>query len=358
MRWFAGLVVVLTAVTGALYAVGFFVLPNTLDVRRSVMIDRPRATVFAQVNDLRIAKEWSPIFAVDPAANYTFSTDEPGDGQSMRWTSSRREVGAGELTIIRSMPPVGVDTVVRLGDRAALNADLRLRPPRDGRNTATSVVWRISAACQPGAFNVPCRYVNLLMSREIERNLMLGLSRLKEMSERLPDVDFEGLTPEFVTIAPQPFLYVSAWVSPGQIADRQQLAQRMERAIEEGRRKAEDALIENRLIRAGALMRVTTQFDSERIAFRVGYPFSGAAPLGAAGAEVGETPSGRAMRVVHAGPRQALDQTYDRAYAFLLAHHVAVRDQGYPWEVVLTEAADATADPNANVRIEIYYPVQ
>jgi hypothetical protein len=246
MRWFAGLVVVVAAIAGALYAVGYFVLPNTLDVRRSIMVQRPRATVFAQVNDLRIAKEWSPIFVIDPAANYTFSTEEPGDGQSMRWTSSRREVGAGELTIVRSIPPVGVDTIVRLGDRAAFNADLRLRPPRDGGNTATSVVWRISAACQRGAVNVPCRYVNLLMSREIERNLSLGLARLKAMSEQLPDVDFEGLTPEFVTLAPQPYLFSPVSVSRGQIADPQELAKRVESAMEQGRREAEDALIENR----------------------------------------------------------------------------------------------------------------
>ncbi|MBL8551079.1 MAG: SRPBCC family protein [Hyphomonadaceae bacterium] len=356
MRWFAGLLVVFAAILGGLFAIGYFVLPNTLDVRRSVQIERPRATVFAQVNDLRIAKEWSPVYAADPAANYTFSSDEPGDGQTMRWSSTRRELGAGEQTIIRSMPPVGVDTIVRLGDRAAMNADLRLRPPRDGRNTITNVVWRVSAVCQPGAINVPCRYVNLLMSREIERNLALGLARLKTMSEQLPDVDFEGLEPEFVTVAPQPYLYSP--VSVSLTDDPVELARRVGIAMELGRRNADRTVTESRLVRAGSLLRVTTQMDDERIAFRIGYPFSGPAPLALAGEEVGQTPSGPAMRVTHAGPRSGLSLTYARAYAYLRAHHIQLRDQGFPWEVVLTEAADAAANPNADVRIELYYPVQ
>jgi effector-binding domain-containing protein len=178
------------------------------------------------------------------------------------------------------------------------------------------------------------------------------------MSEQLPDVDFEGLEPEFVTLPPQPYLYSPVSVSRGQIADPQELARRVESAMEQGRREAEEALTQNQLVRAGALLRVTTQFDDERIAFRVGYPFSGPAPLSLAGEEIGETPSGRAMRVVHEGPRQALSETYARAYAYLRAHHVELRDQGFPWEVVMSEAADAAANPNARVRIEIYYPVQ
>jgi hypothetical protein len=64
------------------------------------------------------------------------------------------------------------------------------------------------------------------------------------------------------------------------------------------------------------------------------------------------------MRVVHEGPRASLSETYARAYAYLRAHHIGLRDQGFPWEVVQSEAADATADPGVRVRIEIYYPVQ
>ena len=57
MRWFLGLVLVVALISGALYGVGRFLLPNALEVTRTAAIDRPRAAVFAMSNDLRIAKE-------------------------------------------------------------------------------------------------------------------------------------------------------------------------------------------------------------------------------------------------------------------------------------------------------------
>ena len=87
MKWFLGLLLVVALVLGALFAVGTFLLPNSLEVTRTVTVERPRAAVFAMVNDLRIAKEWSPYYARDPDADYTFSGD-PGEGQTMRWASN------------------------------------------------------------------------------------------------------------------------------------------------------------------------------------------------------------------------------------------------------------------------------
>ena len=86
MKWFLGLLLVVALIGGALYGVGRFLLPNNLAVTRDITIERPRASVFAMVNDLQIAKEWSPYYARDPDAEYSFSGEGPGAGQTMRWT--------------------------------------------------------------------------------------------------------------------------------------------------------------------------------------------------------------------------------------------------------------------------------
>lgn len=57
MRWFLGLLLVVALITGVLYGVGRFLLSNDLEVTRTVSVERPRAAVFAMVNDLRIARE-------------------------------------------------------------------------------------------------------------------------------------------------------------------------------------------------------------------------------------------------------------------------------------------------------------
>ena len=75
MRWFLGLLLVIALVLGAAFAIGTFLLPNSLEVTRTVTVERPRAAVFAMVNDLKIAKEWSPYYARDPDAG----TPQAGD---------------------------------------------------------------------------------------------------------------------------------------------------------------------------------------------------------------------------------------------------------------------------------------
>src|SRR5262249_44796728 len=112
------------------------------------------------------------------------------------------------------------------------------------------------------------------------------------------------------------------------------------------------------LVRAGPQVRVTTGWDQtqNQMSFRVGYPFSGPMPLTVVGVQIGETPSGSAMKVVHQGPRACVQDTYAQIYAFLQAHRLAPREDGMPWEVVQEEGVDAEGQPTA--KIEIYVPLQ
>ena len=142
MRWFLGLVLVVALITGALYGVGRFLLPNTLEVERSVQIERPRASVFAMINDLRIAKEWSPYNARDPDADYAIS-EVPGAGQTMRWVSNVREVGSGRMSIVDSMENEFVESIIEIGERATLNSRVDLRRAEGN----TQVIWRVESRC-------------------------------------------------------------------------------------------------------------------------------------------------------------------------------------------------------------------
>ena len=45
MKWFLWFVLVLALIAGALYGVGRFILPNTLEVTRTAAVERPRARV-------------------------------------------------------------------------------------------------------------------------------------------------------------------------------------------------------------------------------------------------------------------------------------------------------------------------
>ncbi len=345
MRWFLGLLLVIALVTGVLYGVGRFLLPNALEVTETAGIDRPRAAVFAMINDLRIAKEWSPYYAIDPDADYAFSGDA-GPGQTMRWSSDVREVGAGRMSIVNSTENESVESILQMGDRATLNSRIELRPAPRG----TSVAWTMSADCAQGWINVPCRYMNLVLRGAVQKQLQSGLVRLKTLTEQLPNVNFENLNPQFDSVEPQNFVYSTVETSTENLAE-------LTRAESIGIQQVRSFMTDYQLTQAGPLVRVVTEnnLTTKRMSFRVGYPFSGPTPLTVVGVQIGQTPSGEAMHVLVEGTRAQVQAAYAQMFTYLQAHRIALREGGLPWEVVHDAGA---ADDSTPTRIEIYMPLQ
>lgn len=351
MRWFLGLVLVIALITGALYGVGRFLLPNALDVTRTTQVERPRASVFAMINDLNIAREWSPYNARDPDAEYAISP-EPGAGQTMRWSSNLREVGSGRMSIVRSMENESVESIIEIGERATLNSHVELAP-LEGQ---TAVAWSVSAVCAEGWINVPCRYMNLIMRSTIEKDLDSGLARLKDRAEQLPPYDFEGYDIVALPVAPQDVMFVDVTLSNAAPtfddrarAEQQGIAALMV-AITAAGGQADLA----------TLVRIFPQDNGVggRYRFSVGYPYSGPAPV-LVGARVGQTPGGAALRATFVGRRSQVPAMYQRLEAYRQAHRIALRPGAEAWEVVTAVAQPEGADGTDPVeRTEIYYPIE
>ncbi|MGE0595826.1 MAG: hypothetical protein AB7P07_05650, partial [Hyphomonadaceae bacterium] len=293
---------------------------------------------------LRIVKEWSPYYALDPDADYSYS-GAPGEGQRMRWVSDVRRVGEGTMSIVRSEENRFVETILEFRDRATLNTRIDLARAANG----SRAVWSVSARCGEGYVNIPCRYMNLILRRMIEQDLDSGLSRLKTLAEQLPNVDFEGMRPDISDVPEQAYVYTPVTTSTRNPAE-------VEQALNVGVAQVDSFMTQHALTRAGPQLRVTTEWDQaqNRMSFRVGYPYSGATPLTVVGVQIGQTPSGRAMHVTHEAPRNQMPMTYARVYAYLQAHRIPMREDGLPWEVVHDEGA---ADGSRAPRIEIFVPL-
>lgn len=351
MRWFLGFVLVIALVTGALYAVGRFLLPNQLEVVRTTQIDRPRASVFAMMNDLNIAKEWSPYYARDPNADFRISA-LPGEGQSMRWSSNVREVGSGSMAIIRSVENEAVESRVQIGDRATLNSRIDLERAAD----LTHVSWAINAECAEGWINVPCRYMNLIMRSTIEKDLDDGLSRLKSRAEQLPTADFEGADIIEVTATPQNVMFVDVTLA--------NVSPTFAEGLQAERRGIEG--LENAIAGAGgevdrtSLIRAYPQDNGVggRYRFSVGFPYNGPAPV-LIGSRLGQTPGGAALRATYVGRRSQVAQMYQRLEAFRQAHRISLRPGADYWEIStpMPQPEGASADDPIE-RIEIFFPIE
>lgn len=346
MRWFLGLLLVVAVLAGALYGVGLFLLPNSLSVTRTITIARPRAAVYATIEDMRIAKEWSPYYAQDPDAEYSFSGEGPGAGQAMRWISNNRQVGSGRMSIVNAVENQSVVAILDLQDRGAtLNSVMQLTPAARG----TGVSWTMTAECGEGAVNVPCRYMNLLVRRLAQNDMDNGLRRLKTLTEQLPNVNFETLNPEFVSVEAQPYVFSAITTSNDN-------AEEVNRALNDGLNQVTQFMTQYQMTRAGPQIRVTTSWDAatHRMSFQVGYPYSGPTPLTMVGVQFGQTPSGLALRVAYSGPRDRMGAEYNRIYAYLQAHRIAPREGKMPWEVVRDPGAPDGSTP---AQVDIYIPL-
>ncbi|MFT3727984.1 MAG: hypothetical protein QM759_09195 [Terricaulis sp.] len=357
MRWFLGLVLVVVLIAGALFGVGQFLLPNALSVTREITIDRPRVEVFAMSNDLRIAKEWSPFYAIDPDADYSFSGDGPGDGQTMRWVSNNREVGTGRMSIVAATQNQQIESILDLNDRATLNSQMNFRQI----SHRTTVTWLVTGQCGAGWINVPCRYMNLVLRSKIDTLLTDGLHRLKTLAEQLPNVDYEGYDISQVSVDPQNVLFVDVTIAQtagATFADRQSA-------------EAAGVSVLNNYV-ASQSSQVHTNTDLIRVfpppaannnghyTFSIGYAFTGSPPSQLVGVRVGQTPGANAVRAMYVGPRSEIPMMYERIRAFMQAHRISPREGADAWEIVhSTETPPATsANPNDVIEhTEIFYPI-
>jgi hypothetical protein len=188
--------------------------------------------------------------------------------------------------------------------------------------------------------------MNLIMRGMIERELDSGLARLKTLTEQLPNVNFEGLEPQFDTLEPLPFVYSVVETSATDAAE-------VARAEQLGLDQVRNFMTEYQLTRAGPLTRVMMSQDGDRMTYRVGYPYSGPRPLTVVGVQVGETPAGEVMHVLAEGDRRAIQSAYAQMDAYLQAHRITRREGVLPWHVVLDAGSDG-----APARIEIFMPLQ
>lgn len=170
LLWGIGLVLLL-AIVGLL-------LPRKVHLERSTMIDAPRATVFTLVNGYRNFNKWSPWFALDPSAKYTFEGASEGVGAKMSWVGDPGTIGSGSQEIIESKPFVLVRTKLDFGAGLA-TATFALA----AEGQKTRVTWSLDADM---GMNPVSRYFGLVFDSMMGGDLEKGLAGLKKLAESLP----------------------------------------------------------------------------------------------------------------------------------------------------------------------------
>lgn len=326
------------------FAVIGILLPRQVHVERSIVIDRPPATVFTVLNSYRFFVDWSPWSDRDAAALYELSGPESGVGARLSWSGDPRQVGSGWQEITESQPHSLVRMFLNFDQQGTANTYFQLDPEVEG----VRVRWGFDTDLVEGQGwfgGLLARYFGLFFDRWIGTDYELGLDRLKTLIESMPPADFSGLEVELVEARPFDILYVSTPAGP----DVREVGDSLAEAYQEI-----TALMAEEGLEMAAQPMAITRVQPER-----GYAFEAAIPIEPAEIQhegrvrLGRSPGGRAVRVIHRGPYERMAPTYEKAAAWMAANDLV--EQGVSWEHYISDPRET---PPEELVTHIYFLVE
>jgi hypothetical protein len=176
MRVVKGLGIVLLGLVLTLALAGIF-LPTTYRVERSVHVEAPGRTVWAQIVDLRKHEAWSPWKAADPSVVTSYPGNTVGDGASYSWTSD--DSGSGTFTVVRTDEPRRLDYELDLGADGKASGALSLEPS----GTGTRVTWSAEGTVTTVGI---AAWLAMAMDGLLGPRFEDGLARLAKIAEAAP----------------------------------------------------------------------------------------------------------------------------------------------------------------------------
>jgi len=340
MRILKQVVIVVLLLVGLLAVIGL-ILPRQVHIERSAAIAAPRATVFVLLNGFRNFNKWSPWFAIDPSAKYTYEGPKFGAGAKMSWVGDEKTVGSGSQEIIESRPFEVVRTSLDFGGQGMATAQFTLASEGDG----AKVTWGFDTDL---GMNPISRYFGLMFDGMIGKDYEKGLQGLKTLAESLPKADFADLQIEMVQVTPVTVAYVPAKSGKNEQAIAQAIGGAYARV---GR-----FMSANGLKQASPPITINTKWDDS------GYVFDAAIPLDktpdrdvptGSPVQVKQTYGGKALKVVHRGPYRDKPGTYDKLMAYTAAH--GYESAGPPWDEYVSDPGNT---PEPELITLVFMPVR
>lgn len=155
--------------------------PETFHVERSITIAAPAERAFAQVNDFRAWRAWSPYEKLDPEMKRQFGDPAAGEGASYSWAGNN-QIGKGRMTIERSVPSSQI--AIRLDFiepfENTCQASFSFAPVPDG----TKVTWAMDGH---NTFIGKAMHLFMDFDSIIAAQFDSGLQQLKTLAEASPE---------------------------------------------------------------------------------------------------------------------------------------------------------------------------
>ena len=338
-----GLVVLVAAAVGVA-----FVLPQHPHTQRETIVAASPEQVFSVVNDMSRWNDWAPWFKMDPDMKQKFDGPGKGVGAKLSWTSEK--FGKGSMTVIESTPFSQIKEALDFDGNLA-TATFTFTPADGG----TKVVWSFDS---DAGMNPVARYFGLLVDSMVGKDYETGLASLKTLAESdakaaaeleqqqaaatappdvppLPAAADPDKGPEVVTVEARPIVMMRASANA---ADAKSVSD----ALGAANQKILDYAMKNNLNLGGAPLAITVSHDAAgKWVFDAALPLDDApasAPAPEGGVKVGQTYSGKVVKLTHKGPYTSLNDTYARIHAYTKEHNL--KEGTISWEEYVNDPGE------------------
>jgi len=313
------------------FVAGGFLQPATVTVERSVVVNRPAATVFTLLNGFRTWTHWSPWADLDPDADFERTGPEFGVGARLEWSGDPALLGSGWQEITVSEPWRRVELRTDIGPQGAAVTTYRVAGDRLGSRVTWAFETDVSAG-QGVAGAWLGRYFGLFLARWVGADFERGLARLKAYAETLPERDFSDAEIERVSPGPRRVAQVRGTSAP----EPEQVAA----ALAEAYGEISAWAAETGASLADPPLAVTRRSGDGAYRFEAAIPLEtgSEAPPARGRVELGRSPGGPAARIVHRGPYGNTLASYEQLYAWIAAR--GLEPTGVSWEEYVSDPGE------------------
>lgn len=325
-----------------LLGISFF-LPKDMNITVTKQLNASPDQIFAQVNDVKNWKNWSPWWDLDPEMEVEYGDITVGEGASYSWKSDKRSVGNGSMVINESTPYQIIGTTLKFEGTDDSYADMIFTELQNG---GTEVAWDFKAdydAKMPWS-----RYMMAFYRTMLSKSYNKGLESLDAYIAEHPDAHLDAQPEQALNLTIEvkevPGFNAVTVNRKGKISVMQSPEGQ---AIYAGAMEESGEIIaENGWEVSGAPLAFGVQWDEEKDSFEmeIGMPVR-------EGGQAHE--GGKVVAGSYYGPYEGLEQTHGAIYDYMVENELEMR--GSPWESYVT---DPGLEPDTTKWLTIvHYPV-
>lgn len=173
LKWIAIVIVALVALT----LLAALILPGSYRIEKSVEINSPVDSVFAQIADYNNFKLWNPWSLSDPNATFTVSGTPATVGHKYEWNGEK--IGKGSLTIDQIVPNEALKAKLAFVEPMVSSADDMFKVAATATG-GTKVIW-----VNEGNLAFPMeRLFGPFLTKALNQQFEEGLATLKKRCEK------------------------------------------------------------------------------------------------------------------------------------------------------------------------------